>query len=189
MPPNSRHRYQIVLPGQLVGPFDRRTIVGMRIKKLLDNQTQLLRSDGLAMTVAQLMMDRFEMADDERVNPQVGATASGLWPTFGVDFGGQWHRAGAWGFIGKGELRYQGDMLRLSGKRKGRLFGSTMERVKLPVAGIAMLQESIDHPRKIEITLHAKQPLAQMGGPLTEVLTMDNEGDVRELLALMRQNK
>jgi hypothetical protein len=131
------YRYRLLLNGKQVGSYDRRTIVGMRIKKLLDNNNQLLRSDGHLMTVAQLMVDRFEMADSQAAVLAGESVASGLWPTFLVDFGGGWRGAGALGFTGRGELRFQGNSLRLTGQRKGRLFGGTQERVELPLAGIA----------------------------------------------------
>jgi hypothetical protein len=182
---DSPYRYRIVVQGKQLGPFDRRTIVGMRIKKLLDNNLPVQRSDGHHMTVAQLMMDRFEMADAQGVNHPVGAPASGLWPTFAVDFGGGWRGAGALGFTGKGELRFQGDVLRLSGQRRGRVFGSTPERVKLPTAGIASAMAVAKNAHHLELWLKPSQPFDEARKGLPVVLALDDADAVKELLELM----
>ena len=82
---NSSYRYRILLQDRQIGPFDRRTIVGMRVKKLLENHVVVLRSDGLQMTVETLLADRFEMADAVSSREQAeSAPASGIWPTIAL---------------------------------------------------------------------------------------------------------
>jgi hypothetical protein len=180
------YSYRILLNDKQVGPYDRRTIVGMRIKKLLGNNVALLRSDGLPMTVAQLMMDRFEMADAQGVHHPAGAPASGLWPTFAVDFGGGWRGAGALGFVGKGELRFQGDVLRLTGQRKGRLFSSKQERMKLPMNTLASAQASAKDASVLELIAKPEHPFLQTIGQLPVQLRLDDIDAVKELLELMQ---
>jgi hypothetical protein len=179
------YRYTIELQGKLLGPFDRRTIVGMRIKKLLDNNTPLQRSDGHILTVAQLMVDKLETADERGTHGPAGPLASRLWPIFTVDFGGSWRSAGALGFTGKGELRFQGDLLRLTGRRKTKLFSSKQERIKLPVSGITQARVSDKAPDVLLLSLDAHQPFTQGGQPMHIALQMENALAVTVLLQLM----
>ncbi len=180
------YSYRILLNDKQVGPYDRRTIVGMRIKKLLGNNVALLRSDGLPMTVAQLMMDRFEMADAQGgVHHPAGAPASGLWPTFAVDFGGGWRGAGALGFVGQGELRFQGDVLRLTGQRKGAMFRSKTERMKLPMNAIASARASAHDASVLELIAKPEQPFMPMIEQSPVTLRLDDADAVKELLELM----
>ncbi len=185
MSADSPHRYRILLQDKQVGPFDRRTVVGMRLKKLLDNNTPLLRTDGHAMTVAQLVADRFEMADAQAAERAGEPVGSGLWPTFFVDFGGSWRGAGALGFTGRGELRFQGDTLRVAGQRKGRVFGSVPERVKLPLSGIASADVGVANQSQLELRLKPDQPFPEAGKYLPAVLTLDDMDAVKELIGLM----
>ncbi len=180
------YSYRILLNDKQVGPFDRRTIVGMRIKKLLEGNVALLRSDGLPMTVAQLLMDRFEMADAQGgVHHPAGAPASGLWPTFLVDFGGSWRGAGALGFIGSGELRFQGDVLRLTGQRKSTMFRMTTERLKLPMNAIASAQASAQDACVLELIAKPEQPFVTAAQQAPVQIRMDDIDTVIELLELM----
>ena len=47
--------YHVVLEGRTIGPYDRRTIVGMRIKKTLTSDHVLIDSGGAQLTVADLI--------------------------------------------------------------------------------------------------------------------------------------
>src|SRR3954452_11672681 len=47
--------YHVLLEGAQVGPYDRRTIVGMRIKKTLTSDHVLIGADGAQLTVRDLM--------------------------------------------------------------------------------------------------------------------------------------
>jgi hypothetical protein len=183
---DSPYRYLILLPDKQVGPFDRRTIIGMRIKKLLDNNAPLRRSDGLGLTVAQLMMDRFEMADAQGPSAAEGVMASGLLPTFAVDFGGNWCSAGAMGFVGKGELRFQGDVLRISGLRKGPLFSSRQDRVKLPMAAITSAKACPKTPHTLLLMLKPDQPYTEAAKGLPAIFGLEDDRALEELLDLMQ---
>jgi hypothetical protein len=181
------YSYRITLNGKQLGPFDRRTVVGMRAKKLLGNNVVVLRSDGLSMTVAQLMMDRLEQADAQGgVHHPAGAPASGLWPTFAVDFGGSWLRAGALGFVGRGELRFQGDVLRLAGKRKTSWFSSKHERMKLSMHTVASVSASAKDACVLELVGKPEQPFVKKAGQHPVQLRLDDMDAAAELLELMQ---
>ena len=47
--------YHVLHEGRRMGPYDRRTIVGLRIKKTLSSAHQLEASDGSRLTVAELL--------------------------------------------------------------------------------------------------------------------------------------
>jgi hypothetical protein len=180
----SHYRYLILLNGKQVGPFDRRTVVGMRMKKLLDNNTALLRSDGLPMTVAELTMDRHEVATATTQEDSAHNPLSGVWPSFQVDFGGGWTRAGALGFTGPGELRFQGDALRLTGQRNGVFFGSKQVRITLPIDGVAWTRPSNKDASILEVMLKPSQLFRNIKRLPLEIKLEDMDA-VRELLELI----
>ena len=47
--------YHVLLDGRTVGPYDRRTIVGMRVKKTLGSDHVLVGADGARTTVGALV--------------------------------------------------------------------------------------------------------------------------------------
>jgi hypothetical protein len=57
-----RYRYLIKVNGRLVGPFSRRTVVGMRVRGVVHGDLAVTRSDGHMMTVRQVVADREEAA-------------------------------------------------------------------------------------------------------------------------------
>ncbi len=181
------YSYRILLNDKQVGPFDRRTVVGMRIKKLVGNNVALLRSDGLSMTVAQLMLDRSEMADAQGgVHHPAGAPASGLWPTFAVDFGGGWRGAGALGFVGKGELRFEGDGLRLTGQRRRRIFSRQPVRMKLALNTLVSAQANVQDACLLELVAKPEHPFAHAKRQTPVQLQLEDMDAVKELLDLMQ---
>jgi hypothetical protein len=185
MKTDSSYRYRILLNDKQLGPFDRRTVVGMRFKKLLGNNTRLIRSDGHPMTVAQLVADRFEIAD-VHTGPHSGVpVASSLWPSFAVDFGGNWRSTGALGFTGSGTLRYQSDVLRLEGLRRGRVFGSTSVRITLVLKDIFSAHPVPSNESQLALLLKPESPFAQAGKMVPVVLTLDDGEAVNELLSLL----
>ena len=185
MKPASQHRYLISIHGKQVGPFDRRTIIGMRLKKLLDNNTALLRSDGLPMTVAELTMDRHETATARTEHDSAGSPLSGLWPSFLVNFGGGWTGSGALGFTGQGELRFQGGALRLTGLRNRLLFGSKQMRITVPLDGIAWTRASTRDASILELMLKPKQSFMKNIKRRPSQIQLEDMDAVRELLALI----
>jgi hypothetical protein len=184
----SPYSYRLLLENKQVGPFDRRTIVGMRINKLIPKETSVLRSDGLLMTAAQLLADRNEQADPEtgQLASAPVAMASVQWPTYLVNFGGNLGGvlgAGALGFVGQGELRFQSDALRLTGQRKSGLFRSAEDRVKIAISDIAAIDAVAS---VVHITLRTNHPLvAQLKSPVVKI-AMDSAASVAELIELVR---
>jgi hypothetical protein len=138
-------KYSLFVNGKPLGPYERRMIVGMRVKKIVDDDQIVWRDDGLEMTVAQLLQDRDEstpasVAYDHLALSTLGAPSSGMWPQFTVRYGGTALRPGAWGFSGNGQVSYHGDELRFKGKRRNKNLGMSQQEESLTLAAIAEAQ-------------------------------------------------
>ena len=124
--------YRVLLQGRDVGPYDRRTIVGMRIKKALTSDDILLASDGSRLTVADLVRTR----PSEQFQPNRTSSYSLVQATYSasvMDVKGKGMPIPA--FKGEVEARIQTDVLRIAGRfRHG--FGWKEDRVKLPLKDI-----------------------------------------------------
>lgn len=125
--------YQVLLEGRAIGPYDRRTIVGMRIKKALTSDHVLIRSDGTQLTVKELVNAR---PLDKTFQPTRSGSYSVVQATYpasllGVQGTGMWVPA----FKGEIEARVQSKDLRLAGRFRQRL-GWKQDRVKLPLKDI-----------------------------------------------------
>ncbi len=132
--------YHVLLEGRRVGPYDRRTIVGMRVKKTLTSKHVLLAADGTRTTVADLL---------RQGQPEAGFAASGNSRPPG---GGSYsvvhgiHSARLLEVEGRGheippfkeglEVRVQTKVLRVSGRYREGLFWKE-DRVKFPLEDIA----------------------------------------------------
>lgn len=133
--------YHVLLEGRRVGPYDRRTIVGMKVKKALDSKSVLLGADGSRITVAELV---------RQGQPDAGFAPSGnSRPASG---GGSYsvvqgiHAARLLEVEGRGfdippfkddlEVRVQTKVLRVSGRFREGLFWKE-DRVKFPLQDIA----------------------------------------------------
>ncbi|MEO7643188.1 MAG: hypothetical protein ABI919_08925 [Ramlibacter sp.] len=125
--------FHVMLGGRKVGPYDRRTIVGMRIKEALTSDHVLIDSDGVQLSVADLI-GRAARSND--FNPNRTGGFSIVQATFpaslsGVDGKG----VDIPRFSGEVEARLQNDALRVAGRfRQG--FGWKEGRVKLPLGEI-----------------------------------------------------
>ena len=182
----SPYSYRLLLQNKQIGPFDRKTVVGMRMKKLVPKETKVLRSDGLMMSVAQLLADRLEQTDAMTCRvPAASGLVSAMWPSFTVDFGGGLLYAGAMGFVGKGELRCQGDALRISGQRKSLLKGSRLERFKIALTDISYAASEPENPSCLVLTLRADSVWAVQGKTQAVALLLDDEESVNEVCALL----
>jgi hypothetical protein len=182
----SPYSYRLLLQNRQLGPFDRKTIAGMRMKKLVPKETKVLRSDGLMMTVAQLLVDRLEQRDlFTGLVPVAPGLVSALWPTFTVDFGGGWLRAGAFGLVGKGELRCQDDVLRVSGQRKSLLRGSRLARFKIALTDISQFASAPADPCCLVLALRADSAWAKHGKLRTVALRLADAGSVSEVHELL----
>ncbi|TFZ08667.1 hypothetical protein [Ramlibacter humi] len=125
--------FHVLLQGQQVGPYDRRTIVGMRIKKALTSEHELVGTDGSRLTVADLI----RRAPAEPFSPQRTSAHSIVQATYPGSLAGV-HGAGMPipAFRGEVEIRVQPDVLRIAGRHREGL-GWKDSRVKLPVQDIA----------------------------------------------------
>ncbi len=182
---NSPFSYRLLLQSKQIGPFDRRTVVGMRMKKIISNDVAVMRNDGLMMNVGQLMADRFETTD--ALTGQIlsmPGMASEIWPTFLVDFGGGL-RAGAMGFVGRGELRFESDKLRLSGQRKRAFFGSRSDRIKIAIADIAAINVALGSDQSVAVNLRLGHPLAPTRKGQSIILKLDDPDSAQELVGLV----
>jgi hypothetical protein len=135
-------KYSLFVNGKSLGPYERRMIVGMRVKNIVKDDQIVMRDDGVDMTVAQLMQDRYEAVPPARSTEAVqesvlGAPSSGMWPQFIVRYGGGPVKPGALGFTGSGQISYHGDVLRFKGNRRNKNLGMSRQEENLPVRAIA----------------------------------------------------
>jgi hypothetical protein len=180
------YSYHLLVGDRQLGPYDRKTIVGMHIKKAVDHNLMVRRSDGHELTVAQLQADRFEMADGDSLKQQAASPpASGIWPTFLMNCGGSLMKPGAFGFIGRGELRFQGEYLRLTANRKSGLVSTRLERIKVPLSAIFAASAHEKHTKFLLLQLKAGHPLEGVAGGGSAMIALDTAEDVKELLELM----
>jgi hypothetical protein len=134
--------YHVLLEGRRVGPYDRRTIVGMKVKKALDSKSVLLGADGSRMTVADLV--RQGQPDSSFAASGNSRPASSGGGSYSVVHG--IHTATLLEVEGKGyaippfreqlEVRVQTKVLRVSGRFREGLFWKE-DRVKFPLEDIA----------------------------------------------------
>ena len=135
------YKYSIFVNGKPLGPYERRMIVGMRVKKIVTSDQMLWRDDGVEMSVAQLVQDKDEstpasVAHDHLALSTLGAPSSGMWPQFDVLFGGNALKPGAWGFSGNGHVSYHGDALRFKGRRRNKNLGMSRQEESLPLSAV-----------------------------------------------------
>jgi hypothetical protein len=132
--------YHVLLEGRKVGPYDRRTIVGMRVKKTLTSKNVLLGSDGTRITVADLVHQPADSGFAASGNSRLSSGGSSYSVVQGI------HAARLLEVQGKGyaippfteelEVRVQTKVLRVSGRfREGRDWKE--DRVKFPLQDIA----------------------------------------------------
>ena len=151
--------YHVVLEGRRLGPYDRRTIVGMRVRKTLTSRDVLECTDGVRLTVAELLRGTLpaspppEPEDDPPPPPEPAASMQGarissysvIHATHAADLlevAGRGYAVPA--FQGEVEVRVQTKVLRLAGRFHDRR-GWKEDRVKFPLQDIihARLQGSI----------------------------------------------
>jgi hypothetical protein len=133
--------YHVLHDGRRVGPYDRRTIVGMRIKKTLDSKQVLVASDGARLTVAELVRQgqaQPEPAFVASVGSSTGgrsySVVQGIHPARLLEVEGKGYELPP--FKGELEVRVQTKVLRLSGRFRDGLEWRE-DRVKFPLHEIA----------------------------------------------------
>lgn len=141
--------YHVLLEGRRVGPYDRRTIVGMRVKKTLTSDQVVLAGDGSRLTVGQLVRQDTPVPDPASL-PEPAS--------FSTSRSGDLSRSSSYSvvqavhaahllevegrgyavppFKGELEVRVQTKVLRIAGRfRDGMAWKE--DRVKLPLQDIA----------------------------------------------------
>ena len=125
--------YHVLLEGSKVGPYNRRTVVGMRIRRTLTSEHVLIASDGSRLTVADLVKLR---PRDNSFQPNRSGSYSLVQATYSASLVGV-HGPGAAipKFRGEIEARVQSDVLRIAGRFRHGLFWKE-DRVKLPLKDV-----------------------------------------------------
>lgn len=135
--------YHVMLDGRRVGPYDRRTIVGMRMKKALTSAQVLEAADGAKLTVAQLVngmqpaeVEPIRIGEDKPFEPSHSGSYSvvqGQYAATLLEVEGTGYLIPA--FKGELEVRVQTRVLRIAGRvREGRAWKD--DRVKFPLLDI-----------------------------------------------------
>jgi len=163
--------FYVVLEGRTVGPYDRRTIVGMRIKKTLTSEHVLIDTGGLRLTVADLI-GRRPRANDFQPNRTGGfSIVQATYPGSVLEVEGKGFDIPQ--FRDEVEVRVQNDVLRIAGRFRSGLFGWREGRIKLPLQDIA-------HTRlrgsRVDLWLRAGQ--AQMQRLALELFTHDTAAEL-----------
>ena len=129
--------YHVVLEGRKVGPYDRRTILGMRIKKTLTSEHVLIGQDGARLTVADLIA---QGRGREAFNPARSGSFSLVQARFSASMVAV--ASGSFDiprFRGEVEARVQADVLRLAGRYRQGLRRKE-GRVKIPLQDVVHAQ-------------------------------------------------
>ena len=174
--------YHVVHEGRRLGPFDRRTIVGMKVKKALAAGDVLVGVDGVQLTVAELVRQGqpanggFVMSGDASQAPAANRSpVRGIHAAtvLTVESGG--YRVPP--FKGEVEVRVQRQVLRISGRFLEGL-GWREDRVKFPLQDIAHARlrgtvvdlwvRTPEHPPLQQLSLDLQQ--AGSAGELAESL-------------------
>jgi hypothetical protein len=105
--------YHVLLEGRTVGPYDRRTIVGMRIKKTLARDQVLVNARGSRLTVAELIGKH----PAATFNPNRSGSFSKVQATYPASLIETQGRGLAIPrFSGEVQARVQGEVLRITGR-------------------------------------------------------------------------
>jgi hypothetical protein len=124
--------YHVLLDGRSVGPYDRRTILGMRIKHMLTGDHLLVTSGGDRLTVRDLIGATAE-AGTESDDADGASPGQSTWTGMLVAAGRRGFRIPR--FSGELEVRARSDVLRLAGRYR-RAWRWHDGRVKLPLHDI-----------------------------------------------------
>lgn len=177
--------YHVLLDeGRRLGPFDRRTIVGMRVKKALTSQHVLVAADGAQLTVAELVHQAPAGAGlvvppastDERP-AATHSVVQGIHTARLLEVEGAGHAIPP--FKDEVEVRVQTRVLRIAGRFREGLSWKE-DRVKVPL-------EDIPHARLrgtvVDLWVRsAGQP--QLQRISLDLLTRDAAGELAEALPL-----
>lgn len=174
--------YHVLLEGRRVGPYDRRTIVGMRVKKTLTSKSVLVAADGTQITVGELVrqgQDEGGLAPSSDNAPLAGRGASysvvqGIHPAQLLEVQGKGQPIPP--FKGEIEVRVQTKVLRISGRFRSGIAWKE-ERVKFPLADIAHARL-----RGTVVDLWVRSSAKGMQRLSLDLLTKEAAGDLAESL-------
>lgn len=125
--------FHVLLEGRKLGPYDRRTIVGMRIKKTLTSEHVLIDGDGMQLTVGDLI-GRQPRSNDFSPNRTGGySIVQARYPASLAGVQGKGFDIPS--FKGEVEARVQPDVLRIAGRYR-KVVGWKDDRIKLPLRSI-----------------------------------------------------
>lgn len=162
-----------------MGPYDRRTIVGLRIKKTLTSRHELEASDGTRLTVAELVG---RPSRSSNFNPmQSGAYSSARLTCSASLIDRERGPVDLPSFIGELEVRVHADVLRIAGRRR-RLFGATDGRIKLPLTAIVHARVT---GSRLDLWLRRETAVDAGKSPQRLALDLFSEETARELLRLL----
>jgi hypothetical protein len=166
--------YHVLLEGRRLGPYDRRTIVGMRIKKALTGEHVLVGSDGARLTVADLLMPRRDGSGTaDRTGSVSVIRATYTVNVLAVDGPGMKIPR----FKGEVEARVQGSVLRLAGRfRHG--MGWKEGRVKIALQHVIHAQ-AIGSQADLWLRIAPSGRLQRIG---LELFTPDAAGELVDCL-------
>jgi hypothetical protein len=171
--------YHVMLEGRRVGPYDRRTIVGMKVKKTLSSDHVLVGADGVEITVAELVRQGQPESGPSPVDHDrpVGSRSvvQGIHAAQLLEVEGKGYAIPP--FKGDVELRVQTKVLRLSGRfREG--LGWKEDRVKFPLQDIAhaRLRGTV-----VDLWVRTAEPIGMQRISL-DLLKQDAAGELAESL-------
>ncbi len=179
-------RYSLFVNGKALGPYERRALIGMRVKEVITDDQAVLRDDGVEFVMIDLMDRQYETRPASLSLPEVDhgfssseliAPSTGMWPRFAVSFGGSASQPGACGFIGEGSVTYYGDVLRLTGRRK-----KSKEHENLPMACIL---SSMADGHKLELHLASGLALTESKEKRPVCLICETEIEATEIWELL----
>ncbi len=160
-------RYHVVLEGRRVGPYDRRTIVGMRIKQALSSEHVLIDEEGRELTVSALLGKRSNAAAG--FNPAHSGVFSVTQATYSASL------------ISVMEVRLQSDVLRLAGRYR-RPFSWKDTRIKIP---LGLIMKGQAQGSRVDLWLRSSTDIVVTRDAPLQRLSLDlfSPESARELMA------
>ncbi len=173
-------RFHVVLEGRRVGPYDRRTIVGMRIKQTLGSDHVLVDAEGRELTVGDLLGKRRDAPSG------FNASQSGVFSLVQATYSAGLISVAGRGlpipnFRGEMEVRLHTDVLRIAGRYR-HFMGWKNTRVKIPLGLIMRAQAQ---GSRVDLWLRSSTDVVvTRDAPLQRLsLDMFSPDSARELLA------
>jgi hypothetical protein len=127
-------QYHVLLEGRKVGPYDRRTIVGMRIKEALADASVLIDAQGRQLTVEELVRGG-RASQPPAFDPGRSGTYSSVKASYEAELMACDRSGPLPRFEGPLQVRVQAAVLRIAGRLKGK-----DDRVKIPYEDVAHLR-------------------------------------------------